>query len=63
MKDPNLNLTIFVVGVILNPAGVTVTNTHWFVVWAVNRESPRRLWRDGAAVTMIVCISRPTRMT
>jgi len=29
---PPLNLTIFVAGVILNPAGPTVTNTHWFVL-------------------------------
>jgi hypothetical protein len=29
---PPLNMTVFVAGVILNPAGVTVTNTHWFVL-------------------------------
>jgi len=29
---PPWDLTIFVAGVILNPAGVTVTNTHWFVL-------------------------------
>jgi len=29
---PPVNLTIFVAGVILNPTGPTVTNTHWFVL-------------------------------
>jgi hypothetical protein len=32
VRNRNLNLTIFVAGVILNPAGPTVTNTHWFVL-------------------------------
>jgi hypothetical protein len=29
---PPLNITVFVAGVIVNPTGVTVTNTHWFVL-------------------------------
>jgi len=29
---PPLNMTVFVAGVISNPGGVTVTNTHWFVL-------------------------------